>query len=314
MREGKIHKAAYCKRKCSIRGNTGLCLVRIKGSVGRALRTRICAAICCPLERRGPQFLQCLPRAWHCQLQILETKDGKSLHDYHPDASVLKTKLVFWRRQAFLFLHPDSSRCWSATSRRLLSGGLMCATRWTLLWRQVDDDPVQITLSLTEGERKKLLLQQSHPVNRWISVISNIRGYIEISFSVPFSLHQLHSLISDSVCVISLPLGAVFHTVQIISCPSLCDFIFPALLFHCFLCPPSLSRRLLEVILSLLQGSLVTEMDLSSLPTSLGPWRPVRRQSRCNFIPSSLNGGVKDWEGRRQGSASLTCCEWSVFI
>lgn len=54
------------------------------------------------------------------------------------------------------------------------------------------------------------------------------------------------SLISDSACAVSPPLGAGFHTVQIILSSSLCNFHFPSLLLHSPLCPPSTSQRSLS--------------------------------------------------------------------
>lgn len=81
----------------------------------------------------------------------------------------------------------------------------------------------------------------------------------------------MRSLISDSVCVTSPPLGAGFHTVQIILTLSLCNFNSPSLPLLYPRRPPSMSQQLSKVIFSILQGSLVSERDLFALPTSLGP-------------------------------------------
>lgn len=148
---------------------------------------------------------------------------------------------------------------------------------------------------------KKVENMQSICLNR-CSYFKCLRTFWNTFFPSSSAIISMTSLISDSVCVISPPLGAGFHTVQIISSFSLCNFNFPSLLLHSSLCPPSMSQQLSEVIFSILQGSLVTERNLFSLPTSLGPWRPVRTQCWCNFIPS-LTGGMKDRKGKRHGSA-----------
>lgn len=223
--------------------------------------------------------------------------------------------------QAYLFLCLYSSSCSCSTSEDKQVGGLMCATLWTLPGRQAYDVLVHITPPLMEGKQcYKLLYSECYQhdplmANSWKRVenmqsicftrcryFKYLRTFWNIFFPSSSAVISMTSLISDSVCVIFPPLGAGFHTVQIISSFSLCNFNFPSLILHSSLCPPSMSQQLSEVIFSILQGSLVTERNLFSLPTSLGPWRPVRTECWCNFIPF-LSGEMKDREGQRHGSA-----------
>lgn len=70
-----------------------------------------------------------------------------------------------------------------------------------------------------------------------------------IFFSTTISMT---SLISNSVCATSHPLGAGFHVVQIILNFLPSDLNPPSFLLLPFLCPPSMSKQLSEVILSIL--------------------------------------------------------------
>lgn len=77
----------------------------------------------------------------------------------------------------------------------------------------------------------------------------NWSPYLIFFFSTTISMT---SLISDSVCATSHPLGAVFHVVQIILNFLPFDLNPPSFLLLPFLCPPSMSKQLSEVVLSIL--------------------------------------------------------------
>lgn len=92
-----------------------------------------------------------------------------------------------------------------------------------------------------------------------------------------------------------LPWVLAFTQFRSFQVPPSETLILPLLLLPCTsLCPPSMSQQVSEVIFSILQGSLATKKNLISLPTSLGPWKPVRTEHLWDFISPGWSGRDTD--------------------